>query len=157
VFGWRKTTRDIRWHDDFSPEIRWLANHLLPIKASWKIVGPLASSQACKLGLPLKVGTNMSTRLDLANQLDTLHTLLLLECCSSPSSTTTSTWTPNKSPPKSTTQSPCWFQLCHNHQVVYEVATCKSNKHHWLATQPPSTTQCNLLMHHTRITQPLSK
>jgi hypothetical protein len=54
----------------FSCKIRGLANHLFPVEVSSRIVSPLASSQACKLGLPYKVGSKVSIRLEKVNQLD---------------------------------------------------------------------------------------
>jgi hypothetical protein len=43
----------------------WLANHLIHVEMSYGITVPLTSSQACKLGLPLEVGSNVSSRLEM--------------------------------------------------------------------------------------------
>ena len=43
----------------------WLANHLIHVGTSYRIVAPLTSSQAHKLKLPLEVGSNVSTRLEM--------------------------------------------------------------------------------------------
>jgi hypothetical protein len=43
----------------------WLANHLIHVEMSYRIAAPLTSSQARKLGLPLEVGSNVSTRLEM--------------------------------------------------------------------------------------------
>jgi hypothetical protein len=45
--------------------VRWLANHLIHVEMSYRIAAPLTSSQARKLGLPLEVGSNVSTRLEM--------------------------------------------------------------------------------------------
>jgi hypothetical protein len=61
------------WRDDFSLEVWWLANRLLPIEVSPRIASPLSSSQARNLGLPHKVDSDVSTRLESVNQQGTFH------------------------------------------------------------------------------------
>jgi hypothetical protein len=72
----------------FSPKVQWLVNHLFHVEAHPRIATPLASliSPQAWIGLPRKIGSDVSTKLELvdhqgslqaSDQLELLFALLL--------------------------------------------------------------------------------